>query len=189
MGRVAYFLKATPRSTQAAAALQALGLPTEPQRIAMVDAYSAQDVQGGLSDIDMKVEWVSCVADALVKAGLLRRRDGFLGLLQHVRNGATVLAVGPQAKVELTQRSSQSGTLRRIAVPLSSKYEVWYHKPGTEGANWAVYPVCRIDPRKAKVGNVTLAGGGRVALQSAIHAVQNRLLYFVHTYSRSNSKL
>lgn len=177
-------MKATPRSPQAVASLRALGLPTEPQRFAIVDAYSVSDAQQACQGIDLKTPWAAAVAQAMVQAGLLADKESFINLLLRVQDHATVLRVGTQSKVMLTRRLPNSGDLHRLAIPLSSNYESWYHKNNAD-ANWAVTPVVRIDPRKAKV----IMTSQNPQMGRAMDAVRNTLMYFVHTYSMSNSKL
>jgi hypothetical protein len=91
-------VKAVPRSTEAVASLQALGLPTEPQRFATVDAYIAQEAQQACNGIDMKTDWAQAAAAALVNAGMLADKQSFLNLLLRVQESATVLRVGKQSR-------------------------------------------------------------------------------------------
>lgn len=182
-GRVAFFVKAEVRDDNCREALRALGLPTETQRFAIVDAYAATDVQKGTQGATMKQPWVSAVAHALVSARLLMRPTEYPRLLGKVQDMATVLAIGHQSRVTLRRASPAAGTLKQLAIPLSSNFEQWYHL--NEGDNLAVHPVCRIDPRKC----TTVVGDGTGAVRTAINAVRNTMLYFVHTYSSSNCKI
>jgi hypothetical protein len=95
-----------------------------------------------------------------------------------------VLRIGQQCKVRLTRRHDNSGELHGLAIPLSSNYVKLYHK-NNELAEWAVTPLVRIDPRKAKV-TMTSASQG---MTRAIEQVKKTLMYFVETYSMSNSRL
>lgn len=183
VGRVAHFVKATPRNAQCVRSLQAMGLPTEPQRFAIVDAYTALEAQQACSGIDLQTDWAQATAAALVKAGMLADKQSFLGLLTRVQDFATVLRVGKQSKVKL-RRTGKPGELVRLAIPLSSHYPAWYHK-NNEEANWSVSPVVRIDPRKAKVK----MNSESQQMSRAMDEVRATLMYFVHTYSMSNSKL
>ena len=45
VGQVKYFVRADPADAAARAALEGLGLPTVPQKFAMVQAYKAHNVQ------------------------------------------------------------------------------------------------------------------------------------------------
>jgi hypothetical protein len=186
VGRVSYFVKATPRSPEDRETVQALGLPTEPQRFAILDAYTASHAQGACEGLSMSMPWVKAAAKACSAAGVLGNNDTFLDMLQMVQSWAPVLRVGKNAQVKLTRgkgKSRRSGTLNRIAVPLSSNYEAWYHKDNPD-ANWVVQPVVRIDPRKAKT-KMTSKGE---EMDRAIKAVNSTKAYFVYTYSMSNNK-
>jgi hypothetical protein len=182
VGRVAFFVKATV-GEKCMDAVQALGLPTQPQRFAIVQAYSAEDVQGGLAAATAQKPWVKAAAQALVDAKLLTTTGAYLRLLAKVRDMATVLAIGEGSRVALKGRTPGGGSLKLLAIPLSSNYEAWYHR--TPSANWAVHPVCRIDRRRVKVH----MDGGRREVDRAIAAARRTLMYFVHTYSKSNAKL
>jgi hypothetical protein len=184
VGRVVHFVKCTPKSPAAEQALLALGLRTEVQRFAIVEAYTCTRAQGACEGLSLQTPWVQAAARALVAAGVLADRNSFLGLLHKVRDGATVLRVGQQCKVRLTRRNDTSGELHRLAIPLSSNYVTWYHK-NNELADWAVTPVVRIDPRKAKVTMTATSPG----MTRAIEHVKKTLMYFVETYSMSNSRL
>jgi hypothetical protein len=184
VGRVAYFVKAVPRCARAAACLQRLGLPVEPQRFAIVDAYTTTQAQQACQGVDLQTDWAKAAATALVSAGILADKPSFITLLQRAQDNATVWRVGQQSKVKLTRRLGQAGELHRLAIPLSSNYESWYHKDNLN-ANWSVTPVVRIDPRKAKVQ----MRSENAQMNRAMDAVRNTLMYFVHTYSMSNSKL
>jgi hypothetical protein len=127
--------------------------------------------------------WVSTVAKALTDARLLRERKGNPNLLSKVTAMATVLAARKGSRVALHARSAAGGVLKQVAIPLSSNYEAWYHR--TECANHAVHPVRRIDPRRVTVSMVA----EDQELSRAIAAVKGTLMYFVHTYSKSNSRL
>jgi hypothetical protein len=189
VGQVQYFVKAAPCSDDATAALRQLGLPTAVQRFAIVDAYRATNAQSGL-EVTGKEKWFKAVSQALCSAGLLQTLDCFAALLQEVRDWSMVLAVGEDARVKLTRRTATSGTLMRLAIPLSSKYAEWYSKEEAV-SNWSVHPLVRIDPRRAPIGSLDLpAGGGkRRPMESAIQRIVDAKLYFVHTWSMSNSKM
>lgn len=189
VGQVQYFVKATPCTDEAMSALRALGIPSAVQRFAIVDAYRAEDVQTGL-EVDVKDSWFKTVSKALKSAGLVKKDTSFSGLLNEVKEMSTVLAVGHRARVTLTQRTAQSGTLCRLAIPLSSNSETWYHKEGAACTNWSVHPMVRIDPRKERIGPMDLpTGDRRRTMQAAIKRVQETKLYFVHTFSKSNNKM
>jgi hypothetical protein len=184
VGRVVHFVKCTPRDALATRALLALGLPTEPQRFAIVEAYTATLAQQACQGLALQTPWVLAVARALVSSGVLADRKSFLHLLRKVSDWATVLRVGKQCKVRLARRPGNSGELHRLAIPLSSKYEAWYHKDN-EHANLTVTPLVRIDPRKAKVQMTPSSPG----MSRAIEDVKKTLMYFVYTHSMSNSRL
>jgi hypothetical protein len=185
VGRVAYFVKATPVDQQAEQALHALGLPVEPQRFAIVQGYSASPAQDALSALSLKEPWVRAAADALKHANLLKDSASFTAMINRVRNWATVLRVTSKgSNVRLSRTRGSSGELDRLAIPLSSNFEEWYHK-GNEHANWTVTPVVRIDPRRATV-HMTPSGP---AMQAAMNRIRGTVQYFVRTYSSSNSRL
>jgi hypothetical protein len=183
VGRVVHFVKAVPRP-DALGSLLALGLPVEPQRFAIVQAYTASQAQQACMGVDLQTDWAQAAAGALAKAGMLADKQSFINMLLKVQESATVLRVGRHSQVKLSRRASEAGELHRLAIPVSSNYETWYHK-NNEAANWAVTPVVRIDPRKARV---TMRSENEV-MNRAMDAVRNTLMYFVHTYSMSNSKL
>jgi hypothetical protein len=164
-------------------AVQALGLPTQPQRFAIVQAYCAKDVQAGLATATAQKPWVRAAAQALVDAKLLKTRRDYLDLLSKVRGMATVFAIGEGSRVALQARTHGGGSLKVLAIPLSSNYEAWYHH--TPHANWAVHPVCRIDRRRVSVTMDT----GQQDADRAVAVARRTLMYFVHTYSMSNAKL
>jgi hypothetical protein len=124
---------------------------------------------------------IKAVANALVKAKLMKGPREYLGLLKKVQQSATVLAMYSAAKAHLRVPDSEAGTLRRLAVPLSSNFATWYQ----ETANWAVSPVCRIDPRLARIQMQVDAG----PMQSAVNRIAATKMYFVHTFSKSNSSV
>jgi hypothetical protein len=186
VGKVLYVVKATPKGTKQQKALQALGLPVEPQKFAIVEAYRTTEVQGGCK-VSHSEPWVKAVAKALVQANLLTNISSFKTLLETVQERATVLRAGKDSLVKLTRRSlPNSGALQELAIPLSSKYESWYHKGNTQ-ANWHVQPVVLIDPRRAKVTVQTK--DLKPEVKAALTAVSTALMYFVHTYSMSNLKM
>jgi hypothetical protein len=184
VGRVVHFVKCTPKGPEAAGALLALGLRAEPQRFAIVEAYTSTRAQGACDGLNLQTPWVQAAARALVSSGVLADKKSFLSLLHKARDGATVLRVGQQCKVRLTRRHDNSGELHRLAIPLSSNYVTWYHKDNVL-ADWAVTPLVRIDPRKAKVSMTPTSPG----MTRAIEQVKKTLMYFVETYSMSNSRL
>jgi hypothetical protein len=175
-----YFVKATVRNEASRASLEALGLPTETQRFAIVEAYKADHVQNGVKGATMKHKWMSTVAGALAAAKLLPSATEYPRLLAKVQNMATVLACAYNSRVTLKRPARTAGCLMRLAIPVSSNYELWYNKEGS--ANYAVSPVCRIDPRKC----TTVYGNVDGTVQRAVTAVRSTMLYFVHTYSNSN---
>jgi hypothetical protein len=181
VGRVAYFVKAILRSEGAKEAARRLGLPGQPQRFAIVDAFVADDVQSALRNVSLRDPPVAAVANAMVKAKLVKEPQAYLGLLSKVQAGATVLAVGQQSEAHLSiPGAPEAGTLQSLAVPLSSNFATWYQ----ETANWAVAPICRIDPRLSKLQMQVGSG----PMQSAVNRITATKMYFVHTYSKSNSK-
>jgi hypothetical protein len=101
-------------------------------------------------------------------------------LLAKVQDMATVLACAHKSRVTLKRPTRMAGTLKRLAIPLSSNFEKWYNRDGT--ANCVVHPVCRIDPRRC----TTVYGNVEGSVQSAVTAIRGTMLYFVHTYSNSN---
>jgi hypothetical protein len=164
-------------------ALRVLGLPTETQRFAIVDAYKADNVQNGAKGAIMKHAWVSTVGGALAAAKLLPSAAEYPRLLAKVQDMATVLACAYNSRITLKRPTRTSGCLKRLAIPISSNFEQWYNRDGS--ANFAVQPVCRIDPRKC----TTVCGNVEGAVQRAVAAARNTMLYFVHTYSNSNCVL
>lgn len=183
VGQVACFVKAEPRTPAAKSAAARLGLPTHPQRFAIVDAYVAEDVQTVTKDITLQTEGVKEVAGALVAARLLSRPRQFLSLLERVRQQATVLAVGKASQVRLRGPNSDdaaAGALTRLAIPLSSNLQASYPRCHTG----AVAPVCMIDPRTEKIVMDVEHG----PMQAAVRRITDTKLYFVHTFSKSNSK-
>jgi hypothetical protein len=182
---VLHFVKAVPRSKEASQCLEALGLPTEAQRFAIVEAYVATDAQDACSSITLKDQWAAAVAAALVKARQFGTPKDFITLLKKCREQAMVLRVGKQSRVTLTRRSGASGTLYRLAIPVSGNFEHWYHRQNDK-ANWAVIPVVRIDRRRA---TVTLKKSMSRTMTAAMDAIRDTLMYFVHTHSLSNNKM
>jgi hypothetical protein len=182
VGRVAFFVKATVRNPLCRDALAALGLPTDTQRFAIVDAFTAMDVQRGTKGVTMKQPWVTAVGGALVSAKLVAEANEFPRLLARVQDGATVLACPYKSKVTLRRPSPSAGSLTRLAIPLSSNYEQLYHRGETD--NYAVHPVCRIDPRRC----TTIYGKVEGPARAAVTAIRGTMLYFVHTYSNSNCR-
>jgi hypothetical protein len=146
----------------------------------MVEAYCASDVQNGLAAATEDKAWVKGAAQALVDAKILKHTTLYKDLLQRVQALATVFAVGKDSRLQLHARDPGGGSLKLLAIPLSSNYASWYPH-----ADWAVHPVCTINPRLV---SVTMQATSR-DLGKAITAVRNTLLYFVHTYSKSNAKL
>jgi hypothetical protein len=181
VGRVEYFVKAEPRSEVCKQAVAALGLPTEPQRFAIVEAFVAEDVQKSLSKLTLKTPWVKEVANALVKARITEKPTDFLGLLSAIQASCPVLAIGDSSRVKLRLPSAEAGSLARLAIPISSNCQAWYNKD----ANWGVLPLCRIDPRKSTVNMDVDAG----RMQGAVNRLGKTKLYFVYTWSKSNSQL
>lgn len=177
-------MKAVPRSRDSAKALIELGLPVQPQRFAIVEAYVTEEAQQACNGISLKTPWAKAVAQAMVSAQILDDTDSFMSLLMQVQAMATLLRVTKKSRVVLRKRQSSAGALHRLAIPLSSNYEEWYHKDNP-AANWAVEPVVRIDPRNASVK----IADPKPEMSKAITAAKNTLLYFVHTYSNSNSRL
>jgi hypothetical protein len=175
-------VKATVRNERCRAALAALGLPTDTQRFAIVNAFAAQDVQKGMTGVNMKQAWARAVGGALASAKLLPSAADFPRLLAKVQDMATVLACPKKSKIALRRPSPAAGSLERLAIPLSSNCVQLYHRGGS--ANYAVQPVCRIDPRKCK----TLFGTAEGPVRSAATAVRGTMMYFVHTYSNSNCR-
>jgi hypothetical protein len=141
----------------------------------------AKDVQNATKNMTLGDPAVKAVANALVKSRLLNTPRRFLELLESVRQMATLLAIGESAKVHLRGRDADAMSLNRLAIPLSSNSDSWYHP----AANWAVAPVCRIDPRKVKLQMKVDPG----PMQTAVNRISATKLYFVHTYSRSNSRM
>jgi uncharacterized protein YgbK (DUF1537 family) len=180
VGRVAYFVKAIVRDDKSQEALQALGLPTETQRFAIVDAYEVENVQSGAKSATMKQPWVSAVGRAMAAAKVLHSAAEYPRLLAKVQDMATVLACAYNSRITLKRPSRMAGSLKRLAIPVSSNFEQWYNREGA--ANHAVHPVCRIDPRKC----TTVYGKVDGKAQSAVTAIRGTMLYFVHTYSSSN---
>jgi hypothetical protein len=181
VGRVAYIVKAQPRSATCGEAVSKLGLPLKPQRFAIVDAFVVQDVQNATKNLTLKDAGMKEVARALVKAGLIRQENGILHLLKSARESAPVLAMGKDARVHLRGTDPEAGVLKRLAIPLSSNCASWCRTTD----NWSVAAVCRIDPRKVKLQMNVDPG----PMQAAVNRISNTKLYFVHTYSKSNSRV
>lgn len=185
MGRVLYFVKAVPAGSEAVkASLRALGLPLKPQRFAIVEAYTADSVQQACDGINHKTPWAKAVAEAMVAARVLSDTQSFFNLLMQVQDNATVLRIGHKSRVAIRTSRASAGALHRLAIPLSSNYEAWYHK-NNPCANWAVEPVVRIDPRRASIK----IKDTNPEMMKAITAARNTLLYFVQTFSNSNSRM
>jgi hypothetical protein len=181
VGAVAYFIKATLRDTPGAKrAAKALGLPECVQRFALVDAYVVDNVQVAAQKLSLQDKAVEAVAGALVDAKIIKSKGGFLDLLRWARDAAPVLALRDGALVHLRGSGDTPGTLKRLAIPLSSNWPSLYH----DTDNWTVAPVCRIDPRKVQVQMPTDCPA---EMQSAINSIRKTRAYFVHTYSMSNS--
>lgn len=191
MGRVKYFVKAVPKGASEPL-LHALGLPLQAQRFAIVEAYTAENVQEGLhglydgsAEVEQNAPWMKAVSNALVKAGLVERPSDFDDVLQRVDAWAMLLAIGHKSKVTLRSSSkTQGGALTQLAIPVSSLHPQWYHRPAA--GCWGVIPLVRIDPTGALVQSSKVEAG---AMQRAVSRAKGRLLCFVHTYSRSGSVL
>lgn len=179
--RVAYFVKATPISPNAKNSVQQLGLPTDPQRFAIVDAYTVDDVQNATKGLTLHDPAVKAVANALVKARLLARPSEVLNLFERVRQNSTVLAMRQRAQLHLMLPDSEAGILKRLAIPLSSNCNTMFRGTG----NWAVAPLCRIDPRLHTLKPSTVPTG---RMLKACENIRDTMMYFVHTHSKSCSK-
>lgn len=188
VGQVAYFVKCKLANDEAKRAARALGISDATHRFAIVDAWTVEDVQQGIQEQDARTPWAKQVAKALVQAKVLHSEADLKRLFRAAQESASVLAMPTDGRVMLQHAAGRGGTLRRLAVPVSSLYEQYY---GREGSNWGVHPVVRIDKRKVSV-NVTLAStrepGGVNEARKAIKAIQRRSQYFVHTHSKSNNK-
>jgi hypothetical protein len=145
-----------------------------------VDAYVVNNVQTALQNVFLSDPAVMTVASAVVKARLLEARQGYIDLLGKVQQSATLLAMGAAAKAYLRSPDAEAGTLKRLAIPLSSNM-TWYH----QASNRVVAPLCRIDPRLNKI-TMQVDGG---PMQAAVNRITATKMYFVHTYSWSNSRM
>lgn len=188
MGKVAYFVKCTLANEEAKQAAKALGISVGTHRFAIVDAWTVEDVQHGIQERDYKEPWAKHAAKALVQAKVLRSETDFRALLQSVQEDACVLAMSAHSAVKLQQQQGRGGTLSRLAVPVSSLYERYYGKPEPAECNWSVHPVVRIDKRKVSL-RLDVDERKDTPSARAIKAIRGRAQYFVHTYSKSNSKL
>jgi hypothetical protein len=177
---VAYFVKAVLRNENTRNAATRLGLPVTPLRFAIVDAYVANNAQAAIQNVSLREPAVMAVASALVKARLLETQQGYIDLLAKAQQSAALLAMNDASKAHLRTPAAEAGTLRRLAIPLSSNM-AWYH----QAANWVVAPLCRIDPRLSKI-SMQVDGG---AMKAAVNRITATKMYFVHTYSWSNSRM
>lgn len=189
-GEVQYCVKATPASARAKEALSALGLPTEPQRFAVVEAYEVNEVQKACSGLSLATPWVQAAARALTEAGVLPDPAAFTKLLGTVAQDASVLGMVGDARGSPLQvvlhdgRKSKEhqGVLRRLAVPISSNYHEWYGKGEHSSVNWGVHPLVRIDRRKVKLQ----VANNTDQVKKAIARAMKTPMYFVHSFSKSN---
>ena len=183
MGKVQYFVKAVPLPIFQRH-LEALGLPTQPQRFAIVDAYLADNVQHGmdLSAEDYE-EWVTPVQQACVSAGLCRDHREFKNMLRTVEQFSELLAVAKDhSRVVLRHPGRQGRGLETLAIPLSSQAAEWYS--ASKGPD-SVEPVVRIQPSKKPLQRVR--GERDPNSERAKKAMDNTLMYFVPPYARSGS--
>jgi hypothetical protein len=187
VGKVAYFVKCTLANKEAKQAAKALQISTGTHRFAIVDAWTVEDVQHGISDADYRQDWAKHAAKVLTQAKLLRREHMFRDLLLHVQEDATVLAMSADT-VMIRNQGGRGGTLKRLAVPVSSLYEQYYGRPAPDEANWAVHPLVRIDKRKVSL-RLGIDERKDTPTSRAIKCIRGRSQYFVHTYSKSNSQL
>lgn len=189
VGQVAYFVRAQPKCEESKAALEALGLPAEVQRFAIVEAYTAGDVQEALDELygagsEPNRPWVDAVAQALQRSGLIDNPSGFRTVLKQVNSCARVLAMEANSRVVLPSKPGArvpGVPLRKLAIPVSSMRDDWYLKP--ERGCWGCSPMVRIDPRRATV-QCSVAKG---AMQKAVNKAKKRIMYFVQTHSMSGS--
>lgn len=201
---VKYFVKATPSDERSIETLQYMGLPTEPQRFAIVEAYTVTDVQEAFtfSEAEEKT-WRDRLVKYISGAGLLkgsdsgRRRTHFREVYERMKSNSIVLGAKHEPDTQAIQkvclRGSKGGSLSRIAVPVSSNYDLWYskgeHADGERRYKWEVHPLVRIDPRLAPVKVDTNTGpasglGNKQAARAAHKTMQSVWAYFVHTYSK-----
>lgn len=185
MGMVLCFVRVTPKTRRDAEAFKNLGLPQEPQRFAIVQAFAASEVQQACKGA-YQTGWAATVAKAMVAAQVIQNTAQFRTILRTVNEGASVLRVASDSRVKLSRRHGTSGSLQTLAIPVSSNYEDWYHKDNTE-ANWHVAPVVLIEPRR-----MTIKVTGTIKcpkMKSALEAVKKSAMYFVNTYSTSNMRI
>jgi hypothetical protein len=90
VGKILYVVKGTPKGVKQRKALQALGLPVEPQKFTIVEAYRTTQMQRGCK-VNHSDGWVKSVTKALVQAKLLTNSTGFKLLLETVEERANVL--------------------------------------------------------------------------------------------------
>jgi hypothetical protein len=124
VGRVVQFVKAVPWP-DALGSLLALGLPVEPQKFAIVEAYIGSQAQQACMGVDLQTDWAQAAAGAQAKAGMLADKQSFIHMLLKAQESATVLRVGRQRQGKLSRRASEAGELHMLAIPVSSHYETW----------------------------------------------------------------
>ena len=183
---MAYFVKATLKDTDAARqSAKDLGIDPGPHRFAIVDAWEASTCQKGISRKDAASKWGKACAKALTAARVFKRASDVASLFEAVQKQAEVFSITEDSHVRLQHPGGAGTPLLRLAVPLSSRYHELYHRPPPADDNWAVHPMVMINKDK---NTVTMPAKVAPAKQSAINAINERLLYFVHTYSMSNRK-
>lgn len=184
-----YFVKAIPDTDNpdCLETLRAMGLPEEPQRFAIVDPYLVHDVNKGLmkelTDDSGKGEkkWVERVKNACIDSGVCEGEQHWKEMLEFVQYHITVLAMRSNSQLSLKHDTVRgAGTLKVLAVPVSSRYEEWYMDK--KGA-YTVDPKVRMDPTKQGVDGIECKKGTPEA--SAETRRKNTTYYFTNTYSRS----
>lgn len=185
VGQAMFLVKAKPIEVHLES-LKSLGLPTETVRFAIVKPFKAQQAQRALEvSAQDKQGWLKKVVDKCIDARTCRTVQEFYKMLDTVLENSQVLKVpkkGGHAKLTHPNHPKR-GTLQLIAVPLSTKSETWFDsKRGVVSCE----PVVRIDNRKSVMKKVK---GQTMDVQKALTVIDNTMMYFVTTYSRSNSGL
>ena len=130
---------------------------------------------------------MKAVGAALEAAGLTKEQSGVLAVIRRAVASASVTAQtctpGTTRAHAVTLKGTESGELKKIAVPVSSNFEEWYTKPSMESVIWAIDPVVRIDRRR-----VTLVlDEPSYSIKKMTERANRRKQYFVHNYSMSNT--
>lgn len=169
--------------------LDLLGLQTNPQLFAIVEAYTTEEIQEVLKLDVADNAWVNPVIEACKEARILNNRHEFDDLLNVVEAHSQVHAVPRRASGEpnaagagrLLLRYGQQAPLTTLAIPTSSNSKAWYLP---DQGPVEVYPATRFDPRRQPI---KVDAGAGAAIQRAVKKANSWAMAFGTSYSRAGS--